>query len=181
MTKYSSEKKRQDYNFVPGDALSLDWDKLNELNDKCYLVLLNWRQISFIISHISRFPKFTWTWGEPGLYEMTEVSRARWREIQHFVNETEVCLQMGCELEEFIKVQRMLVAAIAGEQVVLSDPLPASVNYTTSGLSPKIAQLNTTMTEIRDKLNESNLNTDELEETLDAVNIILGGAAILGL
>lgn len=90
----------------------------------------------------------------------------------------EELLKVAC-FEEFIKVQRMLVAAVAGEQVVLDDPLPASVNYTVTGLSPRMAQLNATMGQIRDKLSEMNLNTDDLEETIDAVNIILGGAAIL--
>lgn len=91
----------------------------------------------------------------------------------------EELLKVAC-FDEFIKVQRMLVASIAGEQVVLDDPLPASVNYTVSGLSPKLTQLNTTMQEIRDKLGETDVNTDDLEEILDAVNVILGGAAILG-
>lgn len=88
-------------------------------------------------------------------------------------------LTMAVCFDEFIKVQRMLVAAVVGEQVVLDDPLPASVDYTASGLSPQLTELNATMQEIRDKLGEANVNTDELEEVLDAVNVILGGAAVL--
>lgn len=46
-------------------------------------------------------------------------------------------------------------------------------------IGEQLALLNVTLGEIRDKMTEANVNTDELEEVLDAVNVILGGAAVL--
>jgi hypothetical protein len=94
--------KHEDYNLIPGDALALDWDELNTLFDTCYLVLLNRRQISHILSHL-RFSHLTWIWGEPNLDEMNSAQKARWREIQSFCTEVEVCLQMGCELDGLLE------------------------------------------------------------------------------
>ncbi len=107
-TKYASHIRAEHYNFVPGNALKLDWNKLQEMYDDnlgsnpCYLVALDMRQIAFIISHISRFPKFHWTWGFPRRSRWTDDHRYQWAQIVDFVNETEACLLMGCNLEDLI-------------------------------------------------------------------------------
>ncbi len=69
---------------------------------------------------------------------------------------------------ELVKTQRMLVAAIVGENVDLNSPLPDSVDYSEVGLVPTLKQMDV-----------GGGDTDELEQILDAIQIILGGAAIL--
>lgn len=93
-------------------------------------------------------------------------------EIEQFYEQAKVDIIMGCDAEAFINTQRMIVAAIAGEAVTMSDPLPASVDYTTVGISPKLE-------EIRAILAGMATEGDDMEEILDAILVILGGVAIL--
>ncbi len=180
-TKHNS----QDYNFVPGNALALNWSNLvkmfndDEGTNPCYLVLLDMRQISFILSHVDRFPLYHWIWGLPSpRAKWDDQKKEEWSEISDFVATTRECLTMGCELEELLSrldnltaTQRMMVAAIIGERVDLASDMPVEVDYTESGLVP--ALLATSDSEDLDA------KIENIEKILDAIQIILGGAAIL--
>lgn len=152
-TKYASDLKPKDYTFHPSKPFQLSLSKLKEIYpdalNNCHLVALDQRQINVLLAMASVFPKFYWVWGlKSPQSSWDQATWDLWAEIETFVSEMETCLMSGCDLNEWLKQQRMLTAAIVGEAVDLTDPLqlsPDAVDFTagsaTPGLVPKIDQM----------------------------------------
>ncbi len=132
------------HNYIPFDAIELDWVKLSEMFDDdkgtndCMLVAVPWKAISLLVSTL-RFSEYWHLWGLPSdEAKWTESQQQTWYEISAFVAELEVCLMSGCSVSDLIKTNRMLVAAITGESDDLTDPLPASVDYAGVSVSDRL-------------------------------------------
>ena len=89
-----------------------------------------------------------------------------------------------CNLDEMTKAIKQLTATIAGEAVDLTLPVPDDVDYSVTGLGPRISALELKLEEIRaiqaSGEASTDANLDDVEEILDGIGKILGAAAILG-
>lgn len=154
----------------------LDWDAMADLADNvgnpCYLVALDEQQLLVLHSVI----------------RLAEWTPARWVSgnkdtVDAFIAELECCLMSGCNVSDLIQTQRMMVAALIGEAVDFADPLPASVDYTETGIGPRIEALEVKLEELRALQEASDTtnseNVDDIEEILDGIGQILGAAAVL--
>lgn len=135
---------------APG-GLDLGWNALHTTYpddaNHCYLVALNSRQLS-VLHDLVGLTKWYWLWGiersdHPGRNAVLE-----------FKAELEACLMSGCRVEDLIKTQRMLVAAIAGQHVDLATDLPDSVDFSNNGVSPRLNQQNTSLGNIRSQMQD---------------------------
>lgn len=80
--------------------------------------------------------------------------------------------KLNCE--DLIKVQRMLVAAMVGENVDLTAPLPDSVDYTEVGISPRLAAIQAS---IEGQATGTDGIEDELQGIMDSIGLIATIAA----
>lgn len=165
------------YNFIPMDAIDLDWDATkamfpdsDNLND-CMLVALPWRAISVLVS-VLRFAEYWHLWGLPtDETAWTEAQRTRWYEIQAFISEVEVCLMTGCSVSDLITTNRMLIAALVGQEITdLAEPLPSAVDYTVTGIGPRLDALTAAV---------SGSGSGNLEEELTDLGTILQTIAVV--
>lgn len=128
---------KKDYVLIPG-GLNLDWQALFDVYpddaNKCYLVALDGRQLSVLHDLLSAI-KWYWLWA---IDKEDEQARA---DVLDFKNELENCLMSGCSVEELIKTQRMIAAALAGQSVDLLSDLPDNVDFTEIGVSPRLAEI----------------------------------------
>lgn len=129
----------RDYVFAPGHYFQFDWDDLQaefpDEDSRCYLVALDDRQINILLHMLSVFPKYYKNWG----YTKENLDTAAWDEISAFVSETELCLMSGCDVRLMFEEIARLRAAVAGEEVTVTDPdtgEPVVVDYTETGLTP---------------------------------------------
>lgn len=99
--------------------------------------------------------------------------------IDALVAETEYCLMSGCNVADLVSTQRMIVAALIGQNVDLTTELPTIVDFTSTGIGPRLDALTAKIEEIRALVEAGNTETDDIEEILDAINIVLGGTGIL--
>lgn len=134
----------ESYNYIPGDAISLDWDALKQMfqdsdgSNQCLLVAVDWRSVSVLVSCL-RFAEYWHLWGLPGEpAHWTPVDRQRWKEIAAFVAELENCLMSGCNVQDMITTNRMIVAALIGQNVDLTTAIPTTVDFTENGISPRL-------------------------------------------
>lgn len=106
--------------------------------------------------------------------------------------------------EQLVITNRMLVAALTGQAVNLDVPLQTTgtVSFTTTGLANRLGpetahdgvntiqytleQQQIALAQIQDRLAElvanaqaGNVNTNDMEEIMNSINVILGGAEIL--
>jgi len=130
--------------FLFMDAIDLDWEASKTMfsdadgTNECMLVALPWRAISTVIS-VLRYAEYWALWGLPSdQAAWTVTEQQRWYEIQAFIAETEVCLMSGCSVQDLIGTQRMLIAAIIGQEIDLADPLPTTADFTVTGVGPRL-------------------------------------------
>jgi len=113
-------------------------------------------------------------------------------ELENLVDEAHEEVIMGCNAEDLIKTQRMLVAAITGQSIDLDADLPSGVvDYSTVGLSPKFEGNNGNITVAVEALEVALTNIQTAIETgtpedieddlanvwtvLQAISLALGG------
>jgi hypothetical protein len=137
--------------FLFADAIELDWEASKAMFDdsngtnECMLVALPWRAISTIVSTL-RFAEYWALWGLPAdKAAWTVTQQQRWYEISAFIAEMEACLMSGCSVQDLIGTQRMLIAAIIGQEIDLADPMPTTADFTETGISPRLRALTTAM------------------------------------
>ncbi len=128
---------RKDYVLIPG-GLNLDWQALlddypDDIN-KCYLVALDGRQLS-VIHDLLSVSKWYWLWN------VEQADTLNREAVLAFKYELEFCLMSGCSVQDLIKTQRMLVAALAGQSVDLESDLPSAVDFTSIGISPRLGEI----------------------------------------
>lgn len=137
--KYDSSRDRTNYTFHPGRRFHLQWDAEP---GGCSLFALDERQAATLRKMVQVFPKYHWVWGlESPRRDWDAATWQLWDDISTFVDELEACLVSGCDLNEWLKQQRMLTAAIVGEAVDLTDPAqlsPDAVDFTENGLVPSL-------------------------------------------
>lgn len=142
MARYASEKKRSDWCYIPGKGqFSLDWDKLQSFNERCFLVALDERQISVLLAHLAVFPQFSHIWSLPRRASWDAGLIQKWEDINDFTEELERCLMSGCEVEKLIFSNLMVAAALSGDSVDLDADLNILMtgvkDYANTGISPQ--------------------------------------------
>lgn len=140
--------------------------------EECYVHFLSGTDRAIILSALRYAEYFNTRWfvSDPlALGEYTDIERDQIEEMQ---SSAKVGIILACNAEEMTTSLRMIAATLAGEAVTFADPLPASVDYTETGISP-------IMEEIRDLLAGMATEADDIEEILDGIGVILGAAQIL--
>lgn len=164
------------------EDIQFDEAKLSEYGDTCqYLVPLTDWQLTIILS-LLRYAQWESRW---------ENLTGDFARIIDKIALLEHCLMSGCRVEDLVKTNRMLVAAVTGQSVDLDSDLPTGVvDFADTGLSPKfegdngnIAQavesLETALTELKTAV--ENAGPGELEDDLANVwGVLQGVATILG-
>lgn len=189
--KYDSSRDRTNYTFHPGRRFTLQWDTEP---GPCYLFALDERQAAMLRKMVQVFPKYHWVWGLPSPRKDWDAATWQlWEDISTFVDELEVRLVSGCDLNEWLKQQRMLTAAIVGEAVDLTDPAqlsPDEIDYTTIGLRPTLEKYlrgitpdpaagDTIMTSLQ-KIADNAGGGQSLQDLIDAIeNTDFVGAGVL--
>ena len=186
-TKYASKLKvGKDYVFAPG-GFSLDYDRLVEMwpYNRCFLVALDERQLDVLHKHLAAFARWQWLWGFGPRSHWDAATKQKWDEVEAFVAELEFCLMAGCDVQELIITQRLIVGALTGQVVDLDQPLPTSgtVDYSANGISPQLRHDGQSLAEItkdaadqhhsdfnaiRDAIAALGTKLDELEITIQA-------------
>lgn len=126
---------------IPG-GLDLGWTALHvtypDDANKCYLVALDNRQLSVLHDLVGTL-KWYWLWG---INKNDDTGR---NAVLEFKSELEACLMSGCSVEDLIKTNRMIAAALAGQSVDLTTDLPDSVDFTAIGVSPRLGDIDSTL------------------------------------
>lgn len=174
MVRYASEKKASDWCYIPGlGQFSLDWDKLETFNRRCFLVALDERQISVLLAHLAVFPQFSHIWSLPARASWDAGLFQKWENINDFVEDLEYCLMSGCEVEKLIFSNLLVAAALTGDSVDLDadlDVLMTGVkDYANTGLSPQfIANSTTSIADIlEDGAEQLTLDLIAIKEAID--------------
>ena len=178
------EVSREDLVF-DGEAL-LDYEDGN-----CWLVALDDWEIAVILSSL-RYAHWPRRW--------LNLGGLTWDEISAKVTMLEHCLMAGCNVQDLITTQRLLIGAITGTVVDLDEPLPetGTVDFTQSGLATKfisteteprnladiLADLQGALGELQAAVEASGESVEELEDdlanvwgTVQTVATILGAVA----
>jgi hypothetical protein len=143
-----------------GDALT-DWE-----DNGCWLVALDNWEIAVILSSL-RYAHWQKRWRSLGGHT--------WDEIEAKICELEYCLMAGCNVENLIKTNLMMIAAITGQQINLDaigdDYFTGVKNYTSTGLANRIGRelpqtsqfsLNYMLMEIKNALNYGEKNITQI-------------------
>lgn len=161
------------------EDLLLDVEKLGEYSEECqYLVALTEWQITLILSAV-RYAHWQSRW---------QNVTGPFQGILDKIYLMEHCLMSGCKVADLVTINRMLVAAITGEQVDLDADLPTGV-YDPAGLTPKfegdngnVAQaveaLSLQISDLKDTIEASGDLEDDLA---DVWNSLRGIATVLGI
>lgn len=183
------------YNYTPGDAVELDWQATKAMfpdsANPCMLVAIDWRSISTIIS-VLRFAEYWHIWGLPAQKgQWSEGQKAQWQEITAHIGELEACLMSGCNVADLIKTNQMLVAAITGEPVDLTAPLPDEVDFGGISVSDRLKDVYTRLGTL-DVTMEAGLKSvkesidaqaasggDNLEDNLDNIKLAIEAIALV--
>lgn len=137
-SKYASQLTPENYVYAPGNSFPANFDRLKTDEDRCFLIALSDHEINTCLFFL-QLADYHHLWGLPRRALWTQTEYDKWDEISAFIAELEYCLMSGCEVRDLLKVQRMLVAAIVGEAVDLTDDenlIPDAVDYTDTGLVP---------------------------------------------
>lgn len=174
MTRYASEKKKSDWCYIPGKGqFSLDWDKLQAFNERCFLVALDERQISVLLAHLAVFPQFSHIWSLPRRASWDAGITQKWEDINDFIEELEYCLMAGCEVQKLIFSNLLIAAAISGDSVDLDadlDTLMTGVkDYATIGLTPQlVANSGSNIADVaEDAADQATLDLIAIKEAID--------------
>jgi hypothetical protein len=141
------------------EDVQFDADKLaNEYGDSCqWLVALSDWQITVIMS-LLRYAEWSNRWTLGG---------HSWDEIEAKISELEYCLMAGCNVEDLIKTQRLLIAAITGTSVDLESELPTgTVDYAGPGLASALRYDDKNIAQIVSEMGEGG-NSFTLQEFID--------------
>lgn len=184
------------YNYIPFDAIDLDWDKITSMfseadgTNECMLVALDWRSISTLIS-VLRFAEYWHLWGLPGNKAFwSETERQRWHEISAHIAELEVCLMSGCSVSDLIKTNRMIVAAITGEPDDLTAPLPDDVDFGGISVSDRLKDVydkigtldvtvSTGLTAVKEAIATQSGGAESLEDDLQNIKLAIEAIALI--
>lgn len=111
--------------YLINDAILLDWDKLLDIPDDCYLVALSLREIS-VLNSLMRYAEARHLWRQSDL-------GATWaNDVEPFVNQLKGALLMGCNIND-------LVSAINGVEAAIRNQYPLEPGGTTNGLLDQIS------------------------------------------
>lgn len=146
---YDSQRDRENYTFHPGRQFHLLW---NTDPGPCYLLALDHRQLALLREMCAVFPKYHWVWGLPSPRKDWDAQQTQtWADITDFVEELEVTLLGGCDLQAFIdatieqtKAIRELTAVVGSLNLDLTEPVPDNVDYSgaADGLAGKFRTSN---------------------------------------
>lgn len=178
MTRYASEKKASDYCYIPGKGqFSLDWDKLQSFNERCFLVALDERQISVLLAHLAVFPQFSHIWSLPRRASWDAGVIQKWEDINDFIEGLEYCLMSGCEVEKLIFSNLLVAAALSGDSVDLDadlDVLMTGVkDYATIGIRPQlVANSGSGLADVaEDGADQQTLDLVAIKDAIDALAV----------
>jgi hypothetical protein len=112
----------------------LDWYGLadvypDQYND-CFLVALDRRQLAVLSTLVQTFLPWYWLWN---VNREDEAGRS---DYQDWKENLEYCLMAGCKVEDLIKTQRMMIAAMTGQSVDLESDLPTT--FSPQGITPTL-------------------------------------------
>lgn len=178
--KYASERKPSDYCYIPAKGpFSLDWDKLQSFNDRCFLVALDEWQISVLLAHLAVFPQFSHIWSLPRRAEWDAGLHQKWEDIQDFVEELERCLMSGCDVELLIKSNLMVAAALSGDSVDL-DADPSTImtgikDYAVTGVSPQfVANSGSNLADVSENAaDQATIDLNAIKTAIDALELAM--------
>jgi len=176
--KYTSQLDLgRNWVYAPGQYFRFAWTDYNQGPDRCFLVALQDRQIKFILKALV-LAGFERNWGT----STRLVPADEWDEISAFVDLTEFCLMSGCNVEDLITVQRLLIGAITGTTVNLDIPLQTtgSVNFSATGLATKFTTTETPPRNIADVLASLEDNLGELQTAISGGDLEDDLAAVWG-
>lgn len=150
----------------------LDLLKTQPDADRCTIHFLSGNDRAILLSALRYVDYLNTRWfvdnpSELGIF--TDIERD---EIEELLTNAKVGIILACDATDVTTALRMIAAVLAGEAVTFEDDLPASVDYTSTGISP-------IMEEIRDLLAGMATEADDIEEILDGIGVILGAAQIL--
>ncbi len=164
-------------NTIPFDAIELNWPATGAMftdgdgTNACMLVAVDWRAISTLISCL-RFAELPAIWGLPENRDTwSAADKNTWFEISAFIADLEVSLMTGCNVSDLIKTNRMIVAAIVGEEIQdLDSDLPTSVDYTETGLSPRLLAIKDAVSseDVQDNIDNVTLAIEALTAVMAA-------------
>lgn len=153
-------------------TFSLDKVRNQGDRDKCYICFCSGSTRALLLS----VARYLW-WGsrwyidDPSL--LGELTDLEIDEIEEYISQAEGSLIMACDAAELTSQIALLRGALTGETIDLDNLIvEGQVSYSTTGIQPKLEQ-------IRALLEAANTNSDDVEEILDGIGVILGAAAIL--
>lgn len=156
------------YQFIPGWQ-PLDWYKLlAEIPDGDnynWLVILSSRQLSILRSLVNMVLPWYWLWQIP------KSDNAGQKAVLDFKYRLERDLMAVLSVEDLIKTNLMLVAALTGE--VINRDTPAnylSGEYDPTGVQPQLATINTTVGTIKTAVDTTNSRLSTINTTLGTTN-----------
>lgn len=138
------------------EDIQFDESSLANYGEICqYLIALTDWQITIILS-LLRYAQWESRWAN---------LQGDFSRIIDKIALLEHCLMSGCKVEDLVKTNRMLVAAVTGQSVDLDSDLPTGVvDFSAVGLSPKFEGQNGNITEAIEAI-EAKLT--ELKESID--------------
>ena len=160
--------------------------------DVCTIHFLSGRTKALVLSCLKYAEFFDTRWFVDDENFIGVFSGIELDELESITDEAHAEIIMGCNAQDLIKTQRMLVAAITGETVDLDADLPTGVvDYSAVGLSPKFEGANGNITIAVEALETAleNIETaiqsavpEDLEDDLanvwtilQAISLALGG------
>lgn len=168
--KTMGHKVGLEYVFIPG-GFQLEYKNITLAypDPDCNLVFLDDRMIMLLLS-LTPLLKWQWLWGLPPRSQWTATEIDLWDDISAFVAETEKQLMTACSTNGIVQQLALLRGAISGEVIDLDNiPETGVFDYSATGVIPILSA----------KMDDLEENSDQMEDIMDSVNIILGAAAIL--
>jgi len=195
-------RQNENYQFIPGWK-SLNWEQLKNTDDTCFLVALDGQMLSILLSLVDMVLPWYWLW------QIDKQDNTSKSELRNFIARLEFCLMAGCEVENLIKTNLMILSALSGQEIDLDADLPTG-NYTaasavsgaigtqtdtqhtdagdlrtrleadTTSIVNSLAEIRDAMTAINQTITE-NGGVGDLTEQIDQVEELLNGiGTILG-
>jgi hypothetical protein len=133
----------------------------------CWLVVLDDWEIAVLLSAL-RYAHWRKRWRELGPYT--------WDELRYKITQLEHCLMAGCNVQDLVTTQRLLIGAITGTVVDLDEPLPetGTVDFTETGLAAKFLSTGDPVRNIADILADLQANLSELQSALEGAGANVG-------
>lgn len=144
---YYSQRDPENFTFHPKRQFHAIW---SDDPGSCYLLALDHRQLSLLREMCAVFPKYHWVWGLPSPQaDWDTATWDQWEAVTNFVEELEVTLLSGCDLQAFIDAQieqtkaiRELTAVVGSLSLDLTEPVPDNPDYSETGLTGKFRTSN---------------------------------------